>query len=224
MSAPSAPLHAPPPSIFFADPSTEIKLCRHIPQGLPEDTLFLGENEFIDFSASREQYRGYGVWIRTGRGPAPSGWAGRGQQRVPQGPSCLPCGPSFKVGGEPAFPPTAGLMSPPPAECPGSWVWHSRLSSLTQVVLSSLSLYCYLLQAWNVRGAVSIYMGDVKKEFFSYSSTFSMKDARTRGLWFEVQPQPCVLFLSAHDRLLERPPLSYFRLMWLTTCHLLPAA
>ena len=36
------------------DPSTEIKLCRQIPQGLSEDTLFQWENEFIDFSAWEE--------------------------------------------------------------------------------------------------------------------------------------------------------------------------
>lgn len=76
-----------PYSLPTQDPPTEIKLCRQTPQGFPEDILFLGENEFIDFSASEErevqlvvQGREPG---RAGRGPAARGRVG-GQQPTAQ--------------------------------------------------------------------------------------------------------------------------------------------
>lgn len=38
-----------PYSLPTQNPSTEIKLCRQTPQGLPEDILFLWENELLTF-------------------------------------------------------------------------------------------------------------------------------------------------------------------------------
>lgn len=102
-----------PCSLPTQDPSTEIKFCRPIPQGLPEDILFLGENEFIDFSASGEHevqlaVRGSGVRTGAAGGPAPSGWAGGGSQHHRR--LLLPVQASLPGGVTVGFP-TEGLLS-----------------------------------------------------------------------------------------------------------------
>lgn len=123
--------------------------------------------------------RGYGVWIGAGRGPAPLGWAATAADVT--GRSFVPLQTLLPGWGRAGFPSHSGAY----VTCPMNAVQTPGYGSQAEFFDLSYTfifvLILYLSQAWNVRGAGYIHMGDAKKELFSYSSIFSLKGARTQG-------------------------------------------
>lgn len=172
-----------PCSLPTQDSSAEIKLCRQIPQGLPEDILFLGENEFIDFSASGEHevrlsVQVSGVCTGAGGGPAPSGWAGGSSwhhQRLLVHPGRASRrgegGLSLPHGGYVTCP--LNEVQAPGYVTPGLVLWPKLYFSLCPHTVSITCLDCK-------RCSIHSH-GKCEEELFSYSSILSLKGATTRG-------------------------------------------